>query len=558
MLASSHDMLVFVCGSQMGKTDSFLMNLIGWKLDEDPQPMLYIGPTEKNVLSISRDRLAPMITSVPSLRDGLARGKADTLTAKYVNGVRIGLGWAGSATEAASHSVWGGIVDEYDRMVALKREGDIVGLVTPRIAAYPDGCIIVTSTPLEGSVETEDLESGLTHWKVSEDVGSPTWSLWQQGTRHEWAWPCPDCNVYHIPRQELLVWPQDATPEQARKEARLVCPGCGAEIANRSKRHMNARGRFVAPGQSVDTDGEIIGEEAANPIASFWASGLASMFRANDFGNLAYKFVVADRSRDDEKLRTVVNTGFGEVYAPSVRDFGWEKVAACGADYRFGEVPDGVLFLVMGTDVAGDRFDYVIRGFGLEFESWLIDRGEVQGQTDRPEVYRDLAKIEARTYGGLKIVAHGIDSGYRADNVYEFTRADPYLRHATKGEDTLKEGVIHARLKERNVMLTRYSTDMAKSWVHARLDWSPIEPGGWHVPDTIDRAYCRQIVSERRTITPKGLPSWKRFGENHKLDCEGIAYIMARRVAPHYFSVQGAKRTAAPKRRRMISQGVQL
>ena len=43
----------------------------------------------------------------------------------------------------------------------------------------------------------------------------------------------------------------------ARRTAHLDCPRCGAEIRDEAKAEMNARGVYVAPGQSVDPDGTV-------------------------------------------------------------------------------------------------------------------------------------------------------------------------------------------------------------------------------------------------------------------------------------------------------------
>jgi phage terminase large subunit GpA-like protein len=112
-------------------------------------------------------------------------------------------------------------------------------------------------------VETvRDEESGLTFWSPakSEDVESPIWRLWQEGTRHHWAWPCAHCSEYFIPRFDCLRFPENATPMLAARETHLECPHCGGVIEEKHKAAMNARGRYVAPGQSIDSDGNVRGD----------------------------------------------------------------------------------------------------------------------------------------------------------------------------------------------------------------------------------------------------------------------------------------------------------
>ena len=82
----------------------------------------------------------------------------------------------------------------------------------------------VTSTPTAGTVEIEEDEaSGLEFWRVVDQddiasLGSPVWKLWQRGTRYHWAWLCPHCGEYFIPRFKCLVIPRiDITPKGGKE-----------------------------------------------------------------------------------------------------------------------------------------------------------------------------------------------------------------------------------------------------------------------------------------------------------------------------------------------------
>ena len=72
--------VVVVMGAQMGKTENML-NVIGHRLDDDPVPTLYIGPTQKLVESISRDRFAKMFASSRSLAERMSQTRG-TRTAR--------------------------------------------------------------------------------------------------------------------------------------------------------------------------------------------------------------------------------------------------------------------------------------------------------------------------------------------------------------------------------------------------------------------------------------------------------------------------------------------
>jgi hypothetical protein len=75
----------------------------------------------------------------------------------------------------------------------FKGEGEPVRLLEVRGDTHADFILGITSTPTEGTVETEkDGESGLEFWKPVEaddaaSLDSPIWKLWQRGTRYHWA-----------------------------------------------------------------------------------------------------------------------------------------------------------------------------------------------------------------------------------------------------------------------------------------------------------------------------------------------------------------------------------
>lgn len=557
--APQYRRIVAVLGSQMGKTESAL-NIIGWRLDDDPTPTLYIGPTQKQVESMSSDRVIKMLRSVPALWDKLEKGKRNKIGEKFIAGVRFGFAWAGSATELASHPAGLVLVDERDRMENdVAGEGDPVELAEARIATYPDGKLVVVSTPTKGTVDTETDERGVERFKFSDVVESPIWKLWQEGTRFEWAWPCPDCGDYFVPRFRNLWWPEGCTANRAIKEARLVCPHCGVMIDDIAKQAMNARGVYIAPGQTVDRDGVISGDVPETDTASFWVSGLCSPWRS--FGQRARAFIAAVRSGDPTRVQTVVNTGFGELFATRGEAPEWSEVAALKRPYEPLTLPTGVQILTCGVDVQKNRLVYSIRGWGYNYESWLIEHGELWGETKHDAVWENLQGLLDREIGSMQIMRMGIDSGYKpgdADRddhqVYLFCRRNRGRALATKGHDRLDRpfkmnriDVSHrGKVLKNGVDLWHFDTDFFKTWVHARLEWPEDKPGGFHLHQATTDDYCQQLVAEHRVVKPSGQVTWVRVRkDNHMLDCETNNALMAHVIGVHTLPKE-PKRADAP------------
>lgn len=551
--------VVVCCGSQMGKTDG-LLNAIGARLDDDPVAMIYVGPTRSFVESQLEPRLMAMIRSAPTLRAKLGGGKSANLkTRKHIAGVTVRLAWAGSATELSSQAAGLALVDERDRMESdVAGEGDPGELLAARGATFPDFTLVVTSTPTKGNAETAvDPETGIEHWKVAdpEDIESPTWRLWQEGTRHEWAWPCPDCGEYFVPRLQHLKWPKDASLARSAREARLCCPRCGSLIPDAAKAGMNARGRFVAPGQKIEAAGTVVGPAPEGDTATFWVSGIASPWVS--WPARVRAFLLAARSGDPGRVQGVINTGFGELYRTiGGEERPWEAVAALRDAYRFDQVPEAVRLLTCGVDVQGDRLYFVVRGWAPRHESWLIRHGVLHGATDNPDgdAWAELEGVLFRDFSGHRIAMMAIDSGFapgdggqRRDHaVYLFARRHTATVMATKGQSAMAAPLkpsfidisVSGRTVQRGLRLWHVDSDHMKSWVVQRLSWPKGDPGSFHIPADASDDYCRQLTAERRIVKPSGRALWVRVRrENHYLDCEALAFAAAMRMKVHTLEV---------------------
>jgi phage terminase large subunit GpA-like protein len=246
--------VVAVTSAQSGKTDAML-DIIGARLDQRPAPIIYVGPTKEFLTDQFEPRLMSLLDEAETLKNKVVRGRRMKKTLKLVAGVRIRLAHAGSSAALKSDPAALALIDEFDEMMAnVKGQGDVLGLVEARGETYADFVTAVTSTPSRGLVDTElDSESGLEFWAKADpdDLESPIWKLFQEGTRHHWTWPCRHCNEYFVPRFNLLRWPERSTPAQAKRDAVLTCPHCGGVHSEADKLWMNDRGAMVAPGQKV-------------------------------------------------------------------------------------------------------------------------------------------------------------------------------------------------------------------------------------------------------------------------------------------------------------------
>ncbi len=77
---------VMVSATQTGKTDSML-DVIGERLDDQPAPILYVGPTKEFVVDQFEPRLMALLDQAPTLADKVARGKRNKKARKLVAGL---------------------------------------------------------------------------------------------------------------------------------------------------------------------------------------------------------------------------------------------------------------------------------------------------------------------------------------------------------------------------------------------------------------------------------------------------------------------------------------
>jgi phage terminase large subunit GpA-like protein len=566
--------VVMVTSAQTAKTESFL-DIIGERLDNRPAPILYVGPSKEFVTDQFEPRLRSLFEQSKSLQSkiiGGLDGKRQKKTLKRVNGTTLRLAHAGSSTALKSDPASMALVDEYDEMLKnVNKQGDPLGLVEARGDTYADFVAGIVSTPSLGMIETEiDPVSGLELWKAVrtdniEDVPSPIWRLWQSGTRHHWCWRCPHCHRYFVPRFNLLDGFKNLTPLQARRSAFVRCfySDCGGVIEERHKEEMNATGRMVAPGQSVDADGNVIGAPPESSTLSFWVSGLASPFVT--IGQRVETYLTALRSNESDKLQTAINSQFGELYVDGGGDVPpWEHIFDQRLPYKAKTVPDGVRYLTCGVDVQKNRLIFVVRGWGRYATSWLIVHGELHGNTADGEVWDNLSEFLQTPIDNHMIKLCYVDSGFRpgkregvpVNRVYEFCRRHRRFVFPTKGSSHIMlrpfvrshiEVTQQGSTSKYGLELLRLETDHWKSFVHERLRWPREQPGAWYINNDVDENYCRQLVSEVRVVGLNGKPQWiVRARENHFLDAEAMAAAAAFQLNVQHLRGGGGKMTPPP------------
>lgn len=532
--------VIAVMGTQMGKTAG-LLNICGRKIDDDPAPVLWIGPTKSNVENVIEPMIEQMIETSPSLSAKRPPAKRRRKLLKTINGVTFRLAWAGSATELASQPAHTVVVDERDKMKPIPGEGDVFVLAKARTSNYAGSTIIGTSSPTDGNVDiTYHDDTGLEHWVVADadDIASPIWALWQLGTRMEWCWPCLGCGEFFAPRlRHLKGWEAGSSPIVAKRNAFVICPKCDHKHDNQVKDELNERGQMIAPGQWVNGKGKLKGIGPEAEWATFWVSGLASPWVT--FGERAHEWMTAVRSHDQETIRSVVNTGFGELYRTKGEAPPWEDLRAKsdGSAYRIGDIPIWAQLFFLTIDVQKDKLVAIIRGWGHGMNSILINRIDLWGMTDEQDVWDSAEKVlEQELEEGIVIDAFCVDSGYRKERAYDFVAKHLNRNgYASQGRDNPRRiyaphDIETTRLGKKlwgGMKVWTLDASYFKGWVHDRVNYPEDQPGAWLLPQMVGDDYCKQIVAEQRMKTAAGRTMWVKRSTNDYLDCEAMQVFLA-------------------------------
>jgi phage terminase large subunit GpA-like protein len=417
---TSHDYLtVAVPGpGRSGKT-AIGENWFLQSVDADPADMLWYEPTDDVVEAYVKSVINPMIDQHDALRRRLGPLPVD----RSLHFKRFTCGMHVEFLPMAENNL---------------RNKSAPRLVLDEIDAAPEslGEVYEHGDLRRQTFGNESKILAISHPDRAVGIDPTRWTrgimrLYAMSTRGVWYWPCPQCNDFSSPnpiaeRFMQLQYPEDAPLDEIREAASLLCPSCGHPIADKHRRTMNIDGKWVGRGQTISLDGRIDGQLTRRDIAGFWIVGPMSPFIIGGIGALAEAKVQAERdlliSGDEKPLRLVMARRFGIPHQQRrhVGQIEADTLAARAEDRPLKQVPYGVRFLTCFVDVQNNRFEIMVRGWGVDGESWVIDVERVVADTAvSPAAWDDLlTRLLDASYPladgsrrGMKLRAIGCDSG---------------------------------------------------------------------------------------------------------------------------------------------------
>lgn len=518
------EQVVFQSCTQVGKTETIL-NILGYIIDQSPGPTMLVFPTVESAEDVSRTRIQPMIDSHEGLRRR-KRGDRHLFTTMRMQffGMDLFLSGANSAASLSSKPIQYLLFDEVNIYPSiLGEEGDTIGIALERTKTFVHSRkIFMVSTPTTKS-------------------GRITEALNSCDAIYDYFLPCPHCGNHQVLKFSQVKWPEGKKNDFARyrnaaRQTSYECECCHHTITDYDKPKMMQAGRWKpsSPAETVHKVG-------------FRLSSLYSPWIG--FGAMAEKFLEAKAY--PEKLQVFVNKWLGEPWEERATRMKSDEIFKLADDRPRGLVPSEALILTAGVDVQQYHFSYVIRGWARDLTSWLIREGVV-------ETFQDL---EAVLFGSsYDIVGSNkkrlvslacIDSGYRTDEVYEWSRMHHGRVRAIKGAShkmnapftpTRIDYVPHGKLIYGGLTLWILDTDYWKDALFRRMQINPEDPGAWRVHGEITREYAEQMVAEEKAIirskkSGHTREEWQKITEhtaNHFWDCECYALAAAEMVGVRY------------------------
>lgn len=495
---SSVEDVVIMCGAQLGKTEA-LLNTIGYFIDYDPAPIMYVMPTVEMAESFSKDRVEPMFRDTPTLREKTEekqRDKNSTILHKRFTGGHLTLVGANSPASLASRPIRIVLMDEIDRFpVSVGDEGDPVSLVRKRTTTFHNRKHVMVSTPTIKGVSRIEYE-------------------YEQSTMEYWALACPKCGEHN-----QLAWGAikfEKNDDGIYEMRGMECGKC-LEISQEYE-WKASEGIWIA--RKPENKGKR--GFHLNELASPWSSW-EKMMRA-----------FLEAKRNPQALKTWINTSLGESFEEQTEFDAGEFIKKRRERYNC-EIPDGVLVLTMAVDVQDNRLEYEIVGWGDGFESWGIKYGYIMGNPTESLVWNQLDLIIDKAYTKasgdiLKIMCVCVDSGYNTEIVYKYCIPREHKKvFAIKGVGGTALPIVKLPKNRQNgVFLFNVGVDTGKDMI---MGWLKIEHEGagyCHFPIEQDRGYdltyFEGLTSEKRIMkykSGKGYLVWQKIksgARNEPLD----------------------------------------
>lgn len=541
-------------GAQVGYTVAVLENFLGYVIDAEPGPMLYVTGDKGMAEAAMNLRVDRMIQSAgiqhkifSQTTKKANKASGDTKDIKEFPGGFLKAIGPNSGAKLRSDSIRYLLGDELDAMplevggaskdAVTAQEGDPWGLAVRRTDAFEAiRKILGGSTPLI---------------KQTSRIAA----LYEEGDQRRYFVPCKHCGAMLPLEWANIKYDKDDQGRLVWDSVHYECPECHGIWTNDDKAFFLPRGEWRPT------------KEARRPnVRSYWLSSLYSPVGMRSWPDICEEWIKAQGNPG--KLRVFVNTVLGEPYeergdAPdyqrvmlrreSSESFDPERLTI-GDDGAYtltpATIPPGVLVLTLGADVQHDRIECELVGWSAGMESWSLGYHTIPGDTsDLDSIAWRTLKTIIETPRALPLSMALIDSGDGTHTPVVYSFCDGYGsgvaplkggyrstggRHVFAIRDVVGHYCKRIDLDEGYLKEEFYSLSRLGPADRPGPD-DILPPGYCHFPSTLDRRHFEMLFAEDKLVETDRFGRlrvyWKKRGRNEPLDCRayalGALYLVA-------------------------------
>lgn len=537
--------IVVVAPSQVGKSE-MANNIVGYIIDQDPGPILFVQPTVDDAKRYSEMRIAPMIRETKCLKKRVAdpktRDGGNTKRQKTFPGGFLVMAGSNVPHDLCSFPMRYVIGDERDRWaVSAGSEGDPWELAKARTRTFYNKKLVEVSTPtIKGKSAIE--------------------KAYNTGTMEKWVTKCRHCGEYSEVQFENIKFEYEAIEKGEDKIFNIksiyyVCPHCGSVSTETEVKNQPSKWTAEAPEA-----------KELHKTRSFWLTAWISPW-------VTWKYIILQflqAGTDSAKLQVVYNTLFGKLWEARGDMDSEEDIMERREEYD-AELPNGVIVLTCGVDTQDDRLEYEVVGYGHFGESWGIKKGVIMGRPDSDTVWQQLDDVIEHKYAfldgvTLKISLTFVDEGghftqevrqrcleRQVKNVFAIkgaagSRDIPYTSPPKKQKIVLGGKAIGT------VWVYEIGVDAGKQKIVDNLRVKSPGPNYCHFPkrDDYGKAFFKSYMSEHLIYNEKLKSPWHwekipGHERNEAFDCRNYANAA--------FKALDVDIDAAERRLKAISEG---
>lgn len=564
-------------GVQLAMSTSFIQNLIGYNIAENPHNMmLLVGHTD--LIQDSVERIDDLIDNsgirhklVPSAKRARQTKSGDTDKKKEFSGGYLMIGSANPKT-LRQVSIQTLIVDDFDAMKPdSKEDGSLWELIEARLTAFESKRkLVAASTPTvkgHSNIETAYL----------------------QGNQEKYHIPCPCCDdlitleweTYNEETGEVagIVWELDERNKLIPDSVGYRCQKCGGWFDDSNKSEWlkeegrGGKAKWIPTAIPDDPD-----------FYSFHISALYAPIYMKKWIGYVRQYLKAcppGGKRNEKDYQTFMNLCLGLTYEQGGEALSASELSLNIRPYEVGTVPeklsiaDGngkIVMITIGSDLNGKiddaRLDYEVVAHSESGATYSITHGSIgtfinnDKHSDKRvhwtyrfgekmSVWDEFKKVirgkfvKDTTGKGMSVFFTGVDAGYMTQYVYKFVDDMPSNVVKMMGDEFDRPLMLNAdratfkkstKIPKLYVIESNHSKDILAS--HIALTWNPQvnssqPPHFMNFPTPSDGKYLMgnyfsHFEAEQRIVDDKtGKFVWrkKQGKQNHMWDCRLYALV---------------------------------